>query len=173
MPRDPELISLLNILQEQYVMCPIDKTANNISSICKKCYSQVLFKELGSLTTASNTYQQVNNTLHNILQHQNNTLDSVFGLKNNNEKFNCLPCIYCLPKMQKIPSSAGFRIARKKYINKQLNKYVSSAFKLCYNQKDVHHKKTYYFSEAITFRPSFRMYKQNQQKKKCKTNKNI
>ena len=81
--KDPKVISYLNILQEQYVMCPIDKAANNIAFICKKYYVQVL-------NTTSNTYQQVNDTLHNILQQQNNTLDFVFGLKNNDEEFNCL-----------------------------------------------------------------------------------
>ena len=67
MPRDPEVISYLNILQEQYVMCPIDKAANNLAFICKKYYFQVLLKELGLLNTTSNTYQQVNDILHNIL----------------------------------------------------------------------------------------------------------
>ena len=81
MLRDPEVISYLNILQEQYAMCPIDKVANNIAFICKKYYVQVLLKELGLLNITSNTYRQVNDFLDNILQQQNNTLDSVFGLK--------------------------------------------------------------------------------------------
>ena len=63
---------------------------------------QVLLKELGLLNTASNTYQQVNDTFHNVLQQLNNTLDSVFGFKKKNKGFNCLPCIYRLPKMHKI-----------------------------------------------------------------------
>ena len=130
--RDPEVVSYLNILQEQYVMWPIDKAANNIAIICKKYYVQVLLKELGLLSATSNTYQQVSDTLHNILQQQNNTLDSVFGLKNNDEEFNCLPYIYWLPKMHKIPSGARFIIVGKKSINKQLSKHVTSAFKLCY-----------------------------------------
>ena len=88
--------------------------------------------------------QQVNDTLHNILQQQNNTLDSVFGLKNNDEEFNCLPCIYWLLKMHKIPSGARFIIARKKCINKQLSKHVTSAFKLCYSQIDVSGAKTFW-----------------------------
>ena len=104
--RDPEVVSYLKILQEQYAMCPIDKAANNIAFICKKCYVQVLLKELGLLSATSNTYRQVNDTLHNILQQQNNTLDSVFRLKNNDEKFNCLLCICWLPKMHKTPSGA-------------------------------------------------------------------
>ena len=96
--RDPEVVSFLKFLQEQYVMCPIDKAANNISFICKKYYFQILLKELGLLNTASNTYQQLNDTLHSIFQQQNNTLDSVLRLKNNDKEFNCLPCIYWLPK---------------------------------------------------------------------------
>ena len=52
---------------------------------------QVLLKELGSLNTTSNTYQQVNDARH-VFQQQNNTRDSVFGLKNNDQEFNCLPC---------------------------------------------------------------------------------
>ena len=92
----------------------------------------------------------MNDTLHNILQQQNNTLDSVFGLKNNEEEFNCLPCIYWLPKMHEIPSGARFIIAGKKCINKQLSKHVTSAFTLCYSHIDAYHKKTY-SSGAKTF----------------------
>ena len=148
---DPEVVSYLNILQEQYLMCPIDKAANNIAFICKKYYVQVLIKELGLLSATSNTYQQVKDTPHNILQQQNNTLDSVFGLKNNDKQFDCLPCIYWLPKVHKIPSGARCIIAGKKCINKQLSKHVTSAFKLCYSQIDAYHKKTYYFSGAKKF----------------------
>ena len=53
---------------------------------------QVLLKELGSLNTTSNTYQQVNDARHNVFQQGNNTRDSVFGLKNNDQEFNFLPC---------------------------------------------------------------------------------
>ena len=177
--RDPELVSYLSILQEQYVMCPIDKAANNITFTCKKYYVQVLLKELGLLSATSNTYQQVNDTLHNILQQQNNTLDSVFGLKYNDEKFNCLPpCIYWLPKMHKIPSGARFIIAGKKCTNKQLSKHVTSAFKLCYSQIDSYHKKNY-FSGAKTFwviqnnSLPLECIKKINKRKKCKANKYI
>ena len=66
--KDTKVISYLKILQEQYVMCPIDKAANNIAFICKKYYVQVLLKELDLLNTTSNTYHQVNDTHHNVLQ---------------------------------------------------------------------------------------------------------
>ena len=150
MLRDLEVVSYLNILQEQYVTCPIDKAANNIAFICKKYYAQELLKELGLLSATSNTFQQINDTLHNILQQQNNTLDSVFGLKNNDEEFNCLPCIYWVPKMHKIPSGARFIIAGKKCISKQLSMHVTSAFKLYYSQTDAYYKKTCYFSGTKT-----------------------
>ena len=142
--RDPEVVSYLNILQEQYVMCPIDKAANNIAFICKR-YAQVLIKELGLLSATSNTYQQVNDALRDILQQQNNTVDSVFGLKNNDNQFNYLPCIYWLPKMHQILSGARFIIAGKKCINKQLSKHITSVFKLCYSQIDAYHKKNILF----------------------------
>ena len=129
------------MLKEQYAMCPFDIAANNIAFICKK-YVQVLLKELGLLSGTSNTYQQVNDTLLNVLQQQNNTLDSVFELKND-EEFNCLPCIYWLPKMHKISSGARFIKAGKKCINKQLSEHVITAFKLCYSQVDTCHKKTF------------------------------
>ena len=61
------MISYLNILQKQYVKCPIGKAANTIVLICKKYYVEVLQNELRLLNTISNTYQQVNYTLHNIL----------------------------------------------------------------------------------------------------------
>ena len=102
------------------------------------------------LNTTSNTYQQANDALHNVLQQKNNTLDSVFGLENNDEEFDCLPCIYWLPKMHKIPSGARFVIAGKKGINKQLSKHGTTAFKLFYSQIDAYHKKNY-FSGTKTF----------------------
>ena len=96
--KDPKVISYLNILQEQYVMCPIDKAANNIAFTCKKYYANVLLKKFGLSNTTPNIYKQVNGTLHNVCQQQNNTLDSVLGLQNIDEEFNCFPCIYWLQK---------------------------------------------------------------------------
>ena len=53
--------------------------------------------------------------------------------------------------MRKIPSGARFIIAGKKGSDKQLSKHVTSAFKLCFSQRDAYHIKTYYFSGANTF----------------------
>ena len=50
------MISYLDILQEQYVMCPIDKATNNIAFISRKYCVPVLLKELGLLNTTSDSY---------------------------------------------------------------------------------------------------------------------
>ena len=118
MLKDAKVISYLNILQEQYVVCPIGTTANNIAFICQKCYVQVLLKELRLLNTTLDTYQQMNDTLHNVLQQQNNTLHSVYRLKSNDAELSCHPCIYWVPKIHKRTSSAKFIIAGKKCTNK-------------------------------------------------------
>ena len=76
----------------------------------------------------------MNETLHNVLQQQNNTPDSVFGLKNNDQEFNCLLYIYWFQKTHKIPSGARFIIPGKK----------------CYSQIDAYHKKKH-FSGTKTF----------------------
>ena len=103
-------------LQEQCVMCPIDKAANNIVFICKKD-AQVLLKELGLLNATSDTYQQVNDTLHKVLQQQNNTLDSVFELKGSDEEFIYLPCIYWLPKIHETPSALYTKVLYDKLLD--------------------------------------------------------
>ena len=46
----------------------IHKAVSNIAFIYNNYCVQVLLKELGVLNTTSNTYQQVNDTLHDILQ---------------------------------------------------------------------------------------------------------
>ena len=49
-------------------MYPNDKAVNKTEFICKKYYVQVHLKELVLLKITSSTYQQVNDTLHNVLQ---------------------------------------------------------------------------------------------------------
>ena len=79
------------------------------------------------LSASANTYQQVNDTIHNVLQQQDSALDSAYGLNNNDGEFNCLPCTCWLPKMHKILFGARFITAGKKCINKQTKQacYIS------------------------------------------------
>ena len=70
---NPEVISYLNILQEQYVMWSIDKAANNIIFTGKKYHVPVLLKELDLLNATSNQYQQLSDTLGIIIEQLDNT----------------------------------------------------------------------------------------------------
>ena len=49
----PQMISYLKVLQEEYVMCPMDEAANNIAFICKKYHVQIFLKEIGLLNSTS------------------------------------------------------------------------------------------------------------------------
>ena len=149
--KDPNVVNYLNELQNRYVMCPIDKAANNTAFICKKYYVDVILKELGLIDTVSNTYNLTDKPVSNIVSEQNRILLNDFKIKNEDQEFNCLPTIYWLPKMHKHPSSARFIIAGKNCVNKLLSQYVTSAFKLCFNQVNTYHKKTHYFNGTKTF----------------------
>ena len=70
MLRDPKVIFYLNMLQGQYVMCPIDKAANSIAFICKNYYVQVLLKENRFIKDYIKHLSTMNDTLHNNLQQQ-------------------------------------------------------------------------------------------------------
>ena len=68
MLKDPKLISCLNILQEQYVIDLWTKM-----QITLHLYVRIIHMSEYSYKiqdTTSNTYQQVNDTLHNVLQQQ-------------------------------------------------------------------------------------------------------
>ena len=57
------VIEYLHELHELYVLVPIDKAANNIVIICKKCYVTVILKEIGILDAFNETYEKMN-TIH-------------------------------------------------------------------------------------------------------------
>ena len=55
-----EMKSELKKLHDRYVICPIDKAANNVAVICKKFCALVLMKELGLISNNNNnTYNTV------------------------------------------------------------------------------------------------------------------
>ena len=149
--KDPNVTTYLKELQSKYVMSPIDKAANNTAFICKKYYVDVILKELGIASIPSNTYKIINKPVSDILDEQKNVLKNVFNIKNKDEEDNCLPTIYWLPKMHKNPSGARFIIAGKKCINKKLTQYITSVFKLCFNQFESYHKKMHYHTWTKTF----------------------
>ena len=48
-------LNYLHELQSKYVVVPADKAANNVIVVCKKCYLEVVLKELRT----TNTYKHV------------------------------------------------------------------------------------------------------------------
>ena len=72
-------------------------------------------------------------------------------LKNNDEGFNCLPCIYWLPKMHKLPSSVRFIIAGKKCIYKQRKKACYISIQTMLQSNRYISQKKHCFSETKTF----------------------
>ena len=100
---EPNMIYYLINFQNKYVMCPIDKTANNTTSICNKYYFQVIPKELGLAAIPSTTYETVNETVTDILHQQNSILKDLFNLKNEEGDYICLSTIYWLPKIHNKP----------------------------------------------------------------------
>ena len=147
-----EVNTYLIDLQDEYVMVPIDKAANNVAFICKRYYVEVLLQELGLINVHSQTYKVINDvTIPEVINQQINELLTSFKIKVELEEMKVLPCIYWLPKMHKKPSAARFIIAGKRCTTKLLSKHVTSVFKFFFDQIERYHKKVHYFSGVKTF----------------------
>ena len=65
----------LEELQEKYVIVPIDKADSNVAFVCKRYYIEIIAKELGLLTSPSNTYECIQDTSPNeIVENQQSKL---------------------------------------------------------------------------------------------------
>mgnify|MGYP001792462320 CR=1 FL=1 len=141
----------LHKLQEDFVLVPIDKAANNVAFICKRFYAMILLKELGLLGVPNPTY--------NIFHRKN--LQTVIRTKVKEVKTNFkmavspdmkkLPNVYWTPKMHKTPVGARFIVASKECVTKEISKDVASLFKLFMLQVKKYHEKSQYFSGVKAF----------------------
>ena len=105
--KDPEVKKALSDLHRNFIIAPIDKATGNISFICKRYYASVLVKELGiEISNHSNdigTYILEDNiSCEAIIQNHSTILKHQFGL-DVSEDNQCLPHMYWLPKMHKVP----------------------------------------------------------------------
>ena len=103
----------LNRLQEQFIIVPADKAANNYIFVCKKYYAEVICSELGvSLygktlrCNGNGTYQHCPLTTEKIISMHVN-INKQFGLNVNNQNL-CLPRLFANPKIHKNPYSWRF-----------------------------------------------------------------
>ena len=132
-------------LKEDFVIVPINKTANNVAFICKHFYALTIIKELNLDCHLSN--QDDNNTRTFI---KNKTKDQIIkehklyfsehkiNLPNNMQD---LPVMYWIPNMHKNPISFRFIIASPVCSIKPLSKDITSIFKLFYEKVERYHTK--------------------------------
>lgn len=140
----------LEELQNNFVMVPIDKAANNVAFICKRYYAIVLLKELGLYGTSSPTYERINIPISDVVSNHCKLIYQKFRIKTEDD-FKLLPSIYWLPKMHKTPIKSRFIIASKTCTTKQLSKYVASVFSKFLQQVHHYHSKSFFFSGIKTF----------------------
>ena len=110
--KDKDIINYIEQLHKDFVICSIDKAANNYVIICKKFYVLTLKKELGidpiSYVCQGNiTYQLVDLSEDNIVQEHCKFLKEKFDIvvSKVNEK---IPRIFWNPKLHKNPYKARF-----------------------------------------------------------------
>ena len=147
--RNEASISCLEKLQQQFVLVPVDKAANNIAFICKAYYIRRILDEVGVLDLPSNTYKICNKNIDKVIADNIQICDK-FGLKVE-EGYDTLPIIYWMPKMHKNPSGARFIVASSKCSTKPLSKNISYIFKLIFDQVQNFHLKTKFYANINCF----------------------
>ena len=151
---DVEAKTELKRLQNDFVIVPIDKAANNIAFICKQHYADTIFSELNysqilSNNSPSDTYEFITKSPSDIIQEHRSTL-SKHELKME-EGMNCLPSMYWIPKLHKNPVGNRFIIASPKCSLKALLKDVTPILKLFQNQIKSFHDKNRVWTGVSNF----------------------
>ena len=97
----PDVNDTLYKLHANYVLVPVDKAANNVTTVCKKYHIDTLVQELGINNENSNnpTNIPVHNLIETILKIHSNFSTSV-GLEMSEEDQD-LPYLYWTPKLHK------------------------------------------------------------------------
>ena len=142
--KDPDAISYLEQLHENFVVVPIDKASNNVAIICKRFYITSILEELGIPGDSSSTYELVNKSASSIIHENEELFKSIFG-HDLDEKSKSLPSIYWMPKMHYQPCRKRFIIASSKCSTKPISNIVSKIFRHIFNQiRSFHEKSTFY-----------------------------
>ena len=87
----------LKKLQEDFVLVPVDKAANNVVLVCKRYYMQIMTAEIENSSTFNVSHENSVSVMDNIFK-------SGYGSKCNNK----LPALYCTVKMHKAQISFRF-----------------------------------------------------------------
>ena len=90
---DPDVVSGLPRLHENFVIVPADKASNNYTFVCKRHYISILSEELGlNLLPGNPTYNLTNFSASEVLDNHKSVLTS-FGTETSDDELD-LPYIY-------------------------------------------------------------------------------
>ena len=127
---DNEAKAELKRLQNDFVIVPIEKAANNVAFICKQHYAHVLFSELKYNYI---TYAFINRPCRNIVQEHVTKLSQ--------HELELDEGMYWMPKIHKNPVGNRFIVASPKCSLKPLLKDVTCILKLFQHQIKSFHDK--------------------------------
>ena len=124
----------LKQLKNKYVICRVDKAANNYVFICKKFYTLKLLNELGfdeaNLHSVGNeTYQPCEEDEESLVERISTHLRDNFEITID-EKDKRLARFFWNPKLHKIPYKARFIAGARHCVTKPLNVLLNSSLKL-------------------------------------------
>ena len=117
---DPDVVTELSRLHENFVIVPADKASNNYTFVCKRYYVDILIEELGLHFLPGNpTYNLTDFSASEVLDNHKSVLTS-FGIQTTDEELD-LPHIYWIPKMHKNPYKHRFFAGSSKCSTKPLS----------------------------------------------------
>ena len=104
---DPDVVTELSRLHENFVIVPADKTSINYTFVCKRYYVDILIEELGlHLLPGNPTYSLTDFSASEVLDNHTSVLTS-FGIQTTDEEFDW-PYIYWIQKMHENPYKHRF-----------------------------------------------------------------
>ena len=119
---DRDVKDTLRRLEDDFVLVPADKAANNVIVVCKRYYIETLIKELGINTTnigPNSTYIPSTDSFGVILKSHCKFIKSV-RLEMSEEDKN-LPYLYWTPKLHNVPFKHRFIAGSSKCTTKDLS----------------------------------------------------
>ena len=129
-----EVKRTLKNLKRNFIICTIDKAANNYAFVCKKLYLKKILNELGfdevSLQADGNeTYRPCEEDENHYIEEISQYLENSFDIKVEEEDKR-LARFFWNPKLHKNPYKARFIAGARKCVTKPLNILVNTSLKL-------------------------------------------
>ena len=126
---DKSLYKSIEILQKDFIICPVDKAAGNFAFVCKKFYVEVLLKELGfdfnMLSAIGNvTYSPVEESIDTVIKRHVEDIKKGFSI-NCPEEDTRLPKLFWVPKFHKMPFKFRFIAGASRCTTKKLSVLVN------------------------------------------------